>query len=63
MVTLDNDQRAPKDLCFVFFVRRLTSVCTVNQLIQLGFGRDPPFLSRVIKAVARHIKNELGCLL
>ena len=63
MVTLDNGQRAPKDLCFVFFVRRLASVCTVNQLIQLGFGRDPPFWSRVIKAVARHIKNELGCLL
>ena len=63
MVTLDNGQRAPKELCFVFFVRRLASVCTVNHLIQLGFGRDPPFWGRVIKAVAQHIKNDLGCLL
>jgi len=55
-----NGQYVQKELAFVYFIRRLASVCTVNQLIQLGFGRDPPFWGRVLKWMAAHIATTLG---
>jgi hypothetical protein len=60
MIELETGQYVQKELAFVYFIRRLAAVCTVNHLIQLGFGRNPPFWGRVLKWMAAHIARVLG---
>lgn len=59
-IQLSNGQWIGKERAFLYFIRRLASVMTVNQLIALGFGGDPRLWGRVLDWMAKHIARTLG---
>jgi len=60
MIQLSNGQWIQRERAFLYFIRRMASVMTVNQLITIGFGGDPPLWGRVLDFMAKHIADTLG---
>jgi len=60
MIQLLNGQWIQRERAFLYFIRRMASVMTVNQLITIGFGGDPPLWRRVLDSMAKHIADTLG---
>jgi hypothetical protein len=60
IITLENGSKILRERAFLYFIRRMAFVGTVQQLMTLGFGGDAPLWGRVLKYMAKHIADTLG---
>ena len=55
-----NGEKILKERAFIYFTRRMATVCPVNTPISLGFGGRPPYWSRVFATMSVLIDKKLG---